>query len=66
MSGQGSEAQRTHRGSRCGTLYGVVSIDKKLIGDRDERVICESGWPLKEWTGFKAYIFTRRGDAPAK
>ena len=66
MLDQASETQHTHQCSHCGALYDVVSINKRWLGDHDERVVCECGWPLKDWIGFKAYIFTRRADAPAR
>ena len=58
-----SENQHTHQCSHCGALYDVVSINKQLLGKRDERAVCECGWPLKDWIGFRAYIFTRKADA---
>ena len=54
-----SEAPRAHRCSNCCALYDVVAIDKKA-GNHNERVICECGWPLKEWVGYKDYVFTRK------
>ena len=63
---QTSETRHTHRCSHCGALYDVVSINKRGFGMHDERVVCECGWPLKDWIGFKAYIFTRKADATAR
>ena len=41
----------------------VIAVDKQAVGDSEDRVICECGWPLKEWVGYRAYVFTRRDDA---
>ena len=56
-----AELGQTHRCSGCGALYDVVFVDKRLCGD--ERIICDCGWPLKDWISYKAYVFTRRTDA---
>jgi hypothetical protein len=46
----------------CGARY-EVTVTKKVAGTQDERVVCDCGWPLKEWIGIKSYIFKR---IPAK
>ena len=53
---------RTHRCASCGVLYDVIAVDKKH-GPGNERVVCECGWPLKDWIGYRAYLFTRRQPA---
>jgi hypothetical protein len=44
--------------ARCGVRYEVF-IRTKPSGVQDEHVICDCGWPLKDWIGVKAYIFRR-------
>ena len=66
MLDQASDTQHTHQCSHCGALYDVVSINKRWFGMVDERVICACGWPLKDWIGFKTYIFTRKAAAPVR
>jgi hypothetical protein len=41
----------------CGARYEVI-VTKK-VDAQDERVVCECGWPLKDWIGIKAYTFKR-------
>ena len=56
-------AKHTQRCASCGALYDVIAVDKKHT-PHNERVVCTCGWPLKDWIGFKAYLFTRRSNDP--
>lgn len=65
MANEAATTTHTHRCSHCAALYDVLCVDKRWLGHGDERVICDCGWPLKEWVSFKAHIFTRRADMSA-
>ena len=60
-----SLAQHTQTCASCGALYDVIAVDKKQ-DPHNERVVCTCGWPLKDWIGYKAYIFTRRSNDPER
>jgi hypothetical protein len=44
--------------AHCGAVYAVL-VTKKVAASEDDRIVCECGWPLKDWVGIKKYIFRR-------
>jgi hypothetical protein len=44
--------------ARCGAHYEVL-VTEKFPGAQNQHVICDCGWPLKDWVGVKAYTFRR-------